>query len=294
MSDAAPARRCDWRLMIPIWQAISTRSYIFVTVGSLRGARTGFAILFVLGVIGMLAPVASANPFISVDMYIVVVPILLVLLNYPFNGLMLYGMYRLTLRESHAPRPRSVRIFVSDFVAAVLLFTLLGALIDYLVWMGYAFGYSELIFVEVIGGLVAIGVTCYIVCSRYLFMAREGAIPASIVVVLVNLISWGFLVGSPIDIFAYVCIPVVTACWILLEVLLVLNMAQHRGRLAARTPEATSVALDDDLVLRPEGRAAPAPTKRWRLRMELLTANVVLMTVLLVISLGMIAMGVWE
>jgi hypothetical protein len=257
----------------------------------LRVARTGFAILVVLGVFAMLAPAASADPFITMDMYVVPVPILLVLLNYPINGLMLYGMYRLTSSSSHAPRPRNARIFVSDFVAAVLLFTLLGAAIDYLVWMGYAFGYSDLIFVEVIGGLIAIGVTCYIVCSRYLFIARDGAILASIIVVLVNLLSWGFLAASPIELFAYVCIPVVTACWILLEVLMVQNMARHRGRLPSRTLEATSTALIEGLESRPDRQAAPIPTKM--LKMELLTANVVLMTVLLVISLGMIAMGVW-
>jgi hypothetical protein len=255
----------------------------------LRVARTGLAILVVLGVITVLAPLASANPIATADYYVVVFPILLVPINYSINGLMLYGFYSQTLGRPDPHRSREARIHVSTFAAVVMLFTLLGALIDYLVWMGYVFGYHDLVVPEAIGGLLLIGATCYIVCSRYLGMIRREAILASVVIVLVNLLSWVYLTGVSFDLFASTCVPAVILGWVVLGWLLLWDAAKLNGHFATRPPRALPIASDCGQVNGLPYEPPEVPERERVSRKELLRANVVMMIVLLVISFAMIS-----
>jgi hypothetical protein len=263
-------------------------------MGFIHGARYGLLTIFVLGAIGSLAPIVSANPIATVDMYIVPVPILLVLLNYPINGLMLFVMYRLVPGEPEFHRSRSPRAYVADFGGAVLLFTLFGALIDFLTWMGVYEGYNELELAYALGGLAAIGGTCYLVCTRYLSMDKKLALATSFVTVLVNLLSWGFLYNADFAALAYICIPIVTAGWVLFEILLVLTSVTLRAEYPARILGPMPNAQRGGKALPPVSPHPQASMGARRLRMELWGANAILTAVLLVTSFAMLSIGYWD
>jgi hypothetical protein len=277
--------------MISVGKGLSPRPLNHYPVGSLRGARLGLAALVALGALGMLAPAASADPLIGVLDYALAAPIILVLFNFPINGLMLLLVYSLRIRTSRSRRPENVMNHFLDFGAVVLLFTLVGAAIDWSAWMSiYEFGDPEVAMIF-LAGLAGIGISCYIVCRRYLGMDRGASTFGGVLTTSVNLLLWIVLIAVDTAEFSHVGIPVLIVLWILFEVILVRDSI-HIVR-ATPSEEASGGSVP---IAWPKWRHAvaggpPAPTKDvGRLRVELWIACLVVLCIVIAISIVMSSM----
>jgi hypothetical protein len=257
-------------------------------VGSLRGARLGLAALIALGALGMLAPAASADPYIGVDAYVMAAPIILVPINFPINGLLLLLIRRFSSRASKVRPHERVMNQVLDFGAAVLLFTLIGAVIDWFVEMG-------IYVLEDVGavtafclGLVPIGISCYLICLRYLGMGRATSAAGATFVTAINFLSWLILMATPNEVFYYACIPVLILAWVFFEVALVRDAVHSVRRpvpikVAKERLFPASDGRDHDMT-----RSHTMPTRDLgRLRSELWVADLFLLFIVIVMSIVM-------
>jgi hypothetical protein len=233
------------------------------------------------------APLASANPNASPDIIVLGIPIFLVPLNYPINGLLLLSIYSVFAKGAQPRLSEGGRRFVGDFAAAVLLFTLVGAIVDFATWIWidlYAVDDAQATGLIIVG-LAAIAVSAYVVSSRYLGMTRPYALLAGCTATIVNLVAWMALI-LPNEISAfYICLPTLVVAYILFQVFL------HRTRtnlMDRGDPEQGSgrveIAMAKRSVERPSVEGRPI-NRGPRRRGELLIANIVSMVILILIAL---------
>jgi hypothetical protein len=248
----------------------------------MRGLRSGLALVWaILSAVWML-PVASANPIATMDEYLLDVPVVLVLLNFPINGLVLLLMYSVALDRSKAWRPSTRRGFIVDVSVVVLLFSSIGALIDLAVFgMTYRAPAS---FLALPIGLAAVFGSCIFVCFRYLGMSRDMAAGTGALLLLVNFVSWGGLMTETVT-FLYVCVPAVVLLWVVFEVLLVRRAARYGAPSLA--PMVPSPMLAPAYGHPPEAIAATPLTVGMgdSLRVEAVSLCITLLFLLAVLSL---------
>lgn len=246
-----------------------------------RGFKAGLLLLCAVHATVALLPVASANPITTMDYYLIDVPIALVLLNFPINGLFLMAFYVSSVKRSRARRPGSPRDFIVVMLIVILLFTSAGALIDLLVWSGF---YSDAAFESFIAGLAAIFISCHFVCRRYLEMESRDSFGGSSVLVALNGLSWGGIIMTDPEAFLLMCVPVVLALWIGFEVLLVhwsrLFMERGSSQGANGQPLRPFYGVPDGSEWHPE----PQRGMDENLRVEAVSGCIALLFLLVVLS----------
>ncbi len=174
-------------------------------------ARLRLTLLLLIATIMTFSGTASANPYSPVGYEMTAIPLALVIINYPINGCMLLFWYRRALRHRRPMHPPGEKALVV-FVLAVLLFSLVGALIDTVVtWSEYD---ADVLPVVLPLGLVGIALSCQLISQRYLQMGSREALPGTVFVTLVNLGSWVVLDIVPPEFFIAACLPIVMGFWL--------------------------------------------------------------------------------
>jgi hypothetical protein len=175
------------------------------------------------------------------------------------------------------------RRFGRDFAAAVLLFTFIGAIIDFAtflwidIWDMDDFKMDFLI----VGGLTAIAISACVVAYRYLGMTWQFAMLAGCVATIVNLVAWPALMFASDSDTLLVCLPIVVVSYVLFLVFLRRTRINLNTR---RVPEQVSGIIEIAMAKRPVERpSSGGPPIAWgpRRKRELLIANLVFITILI-------------
>lgn len=144
-------------------------------------------------------------------------PVILVLINYPIDGLMLLISFSYLSRVGIAPRVGSVRRFRLALYLSTLLFANIGATIDFLMaFLVFDWAVEGLYWVLVLSlALIAIGVSAIWVGIRYLGLSIWPAIIVGFIAILVNFLAWGLLTTVDEAFFLLFCIPWTVAFYLL-------------------------------------------------------------------------------
>jgi len=207
-----------------------------------------------LAIVTVLAPAVSANPVggFLIDV-LLVMPILLVVINYPIDGLMLLLAYWFLAEIGRAPGVGSAGRFRSAFALSVLIFANLGALIDYFTWMlVYVWVDSDLEGTIVFSfALVAIGLSAILVCRRYLGLSSRSAVTVGMIAVITNFVAWAVLTLMDEMFFFTLCVEMAVILYLFFVVFL-----YRAGRRQADLPS-PSPTVDE-----PELAMSRGPTRR--------------------------------
>jgi len=245
----------------------------------MRGARL---VLFGLGLIAGLslsADPALADPVSMADTGIFALPILIMLVNYPLNGMMLYVVIRgVAGRASFKARVDSR--FVWDFMGAVLLFTALGALIDYLVFYDddvtspFAF----------IGGIAAIVIACALICHRYILTNARLTAVTTTCMGAINVLGWYFLLLVWEYVFANICLPMDCLLWILFLVLVFKSIGMTGTSIAEQEVPQPSTGTSPEHPAHGPFRTDVSKMEMGKRRVELWMAGTTLVVVVMIVS----------
>ena len=240
-----------------------------------RGVRPGLrAVLLLLLLTALTAPVA-ANPYIGIGEEMSPEPILLVIINYPIDGCVLLLGYGESLKKKLPLRPSGELAFALDFAMAVLLFSLIGSLIDTFVTQSYATVPSMAI------GLAAIALSCLLISRRYLRMDRQSTTVTIFAVTAMNFGSWAVLYGLPAETFLVVCFPIVVGFWIAFDFLLFKTAMKVNMLTAASMRKEGSNAMAAPAQDAEGHTAKPNLSCEDRLRTELVVISFVLLVLVL-------------
>jgi hypothetical protein len=233
----------------------------------LRGFGPGSTAVLLLLLITVLAAPAAANPWISVGEKMAAAPILLVIVNYPIDGVMLLIGYSFGMKRRLPPRPSGELAVFFDLAMAVLLFALIGSLID----LFTVYSAEDVVSVSI--GLVGIALSCLLISRRYLHMDRWSSILTTLIVTVVNFVSWLMLFGQPAESFLANSYPIVVGFWLVFNLLL--------GRTAMKVNRLTLASMRNE---GSNAMAAPAQDAEGHTAKPMLSSEDLLRTELVVIS----------
>ena len=181
----------------------------------MRGIRTSLIVLGLTAGLSFFADLASANPVSMARRGIFAKPILVLLINYPINGVMLFLIIRGAAgRVSFTARHDSH--FVRDFLGTVLVFSALGALIDTLVFFDDDVTSPP----AFIGGIAAIVITCAFVCYRYILTDARLTAVTTVFMSIINVFGWALIGFVWEGMFMHFCIPLDSFLYILFTALM--------------------------------------------------------------------------
>jgi len=254
----------------------------------MRGSRLGLVALISVGLLSALSPSTSANGIPIIAPHLIAAPILIVIINYPVNGLLLYLVVRRGLNRGPVPRTWTEGRFLTDFGGSVLQFTLFGAIIDTAVFSNLnldVVGYHGLFVMAL--GIVGIAVTCVLVCHRYLWLEPHHILMAVAIVCSVNALGWLYVFGIFLQVFLLIELPLITLLWVVLIWRMTMRaerLAQPMvecgdGTLAAQAGQPSSTAP----IFRPPASRRDISNRRT----ELWLSNAVLFAVCVLLSLGL-------
>jgi len=230
-------------------------------------------------------PAVAANPIPSGGDIIGGMPIIVAVLNYPINGvIILIFLYRTSKQGLRSPAWEGGH-FLGDVGGAILQFTLLGALIDAMVWFHTPSGDMGAVLIFAFG-LAAVGVTTAIVCTRYLWMSWKQASSITLVLIAVNLLSWvAFYSIHFVMLFPFNILLVIIAWLGFVFILFRMNREQQERDMDDR---------QDPYYGRPMGQGAAKPSFQVSVsrfetasrRLEMWLVNVVLLALVFIASAG--------